>query len=493
MYLIHAKKGEERVASQAGQLAETVVLRRTAKPLATSLVLLATDLAALAAAWALAIWGRTVLGADHLQTAYYVGLWPLLALFPIVYVVVKLYPAAGISEPDRLRRMSYSTSSVYLALAVFAFLSKSGETYSRGIFLMAWALSLVSVPFARAAVQAIFEKRRWWGCSVIILGAGETGKAVTRALKAHPGLGFKPVAFLDDDPVKQGRRIDGLPVPGGLARAEEFASAGIRHVILAMPGISRKRLLELMEAHGWPFPHVIVIPDLFGLSSLWVSARDLGGVLGLEIHEQLLLRGPRIVKRAMDLAMILIAGPLLLLTIAVIVAAIKLDSPGQAFYGHRRIGSGGREFVAWKFRSMRPDADQVLAEYLEQHPELRAEWERDHKLRNDPRVTRIGRFLRQSSLDELPQLWNVLKGEMSLVGPRPIVAAEIARYGSAFALYTKVKPGITGLWQVSGRNDTTYSERVAFDAYYARNWSIWLDLYLLVRTIKVVLTGKGAY
>jgi lipopolysaccharide/colanic/teichoic acid biosynthesis glycosyltransferase len=138
-------------------------------------------------------------------------------------------------------------------------------------------------------------------------------------------------------------------------------------------------------------------------------------------------------------------------------------------------------------------ADQVLNDYLAANPEMRAEWERDHKLRKDPRITRIGRFLRKTSLDELPQLINVLRGEMSLVGPRPIVDSEIEKYGKSFALYTQVIPGLTGLWQVSGRNETTYQERVELDNYYVRNWSPWLDIYLLARTVKVVVTGYGAY
>ena len=139
------------------------------------------------------------------------------------------------------------------------------------------------------------------------------------------------------------------------------------------------------------------------------------------------------------------------------------------------------------------DADRVLQSYLASNPVYRAEWEQDHKLRNDPRITRVGRFIRKTSLDELPQLWNVVRGEMSLVGPRPIVEAEISKYSDRFVLYAKVTPGITGMWQVSGRNDTTYGERVELDAFYARNWSPWLDLYILACTIKVVLLGSGAY
>jgi lipopolysaccharide/colanic/teichoic acid biosynthesis glycosyltransferase len=139
------------------------------------------------------------------------------------------------------------------------------------------------------------------------------------------------------------------------------------------------------------------------------------------------------------------------------------------------------------------DAEAALKSYLDQHPELRDEWNKDHKLKDDPRITRVGKFLRRTSLDELPQLWNILRGEMSLVGPRPIVSAEVSRCGEHFDMYSKVRPGLTGLWQVSGRNDTSYEQRVNLDCYYVRNWSVWLDLYILAKTIRVVLLGKGAY
>lgn len=239
--------------------------------------------------------------------------------------------------------------------------------------------------------------------------------------------------------------------------------------------------------------HVVLIPDLFGFSSLWVTTKDLGGILGLEVRQRLLFFGPRLMKRIIDICFSLIGGLLLLPLFALISVLIKLDSPGPVLYGNWRIGQGGRWFKVWKFRSMVMDADRILKEYLEKHPELREEWERDQKLRDDPRVTRIGRILRKTSLDELPQLLNVLRGEMSLVGPRPILEDEVKKYGANFALYIKVKPGITRLWQVSGRNDTTYQERVHLVTYYIRNWSLWLDLYILARTVWVVLTRKGAY
>ena len=197
-------------------------------------------------------------------------------------------------------------------------------------------------------------------------------------------------------------------------------------------------------------------------------------------------------KRAFDvvvtLGLILLFGPLL----ALVALAVRCDG-GDALFGHRRIGVGGRTFRCWKFRSMVPDAEAVLAHTLASDPAARAEWDRDFKLRRDPRVTPLGNFLRKSSLDELPQLFNVLRGEMSLVGPRPIVAAEIERYGAAIEEYRACKPGITGLWQVSGRNDTDYAERVELDRQYARSWSLTGDLLILVRTLGVVARRSGAY
>lgn len=197
-------------------------------------------------------------------------------------------------------------------------------------------------------------------------------------------------------------------------------------------------------------------------------------------------------KRTLDLGLTLLLGVMSLPLVLLIVLLIKLTSSGPVFYGQRRCGRGGVPFTAWKFRSMTSDAPQVLERCLATNPELYEEWRRTHKLRDDPRVTRLGRFLRRSSLDELPQFWNILRGEMSLVGPRPIVAEEIARYGDDFALYKKVTPGLTGLWQVSGRNNLSYEERVELDLYYVRNWSVRLDLHVLARTPAVVLRQDGA-
>jgi Undecaprenyl-phosphate galactose phosphotransferase WbaP len=199
------------------------------------------------------------------------------------------------------------------------------------------------------------------------------------------------------------------------------------------------------------------------------------------------------ITRLLDISLILLAAPYIILAFLVLVILIKVDSPGPVFYRQTRIGRFGRKFPVFKFRTMAQNADEVLRDYLDKYPELKAEWLATHKLKHDPRVTRLGAVLRKLSLDELPQLWNIIIGDMSLVGPRPIVEAEVEKYGRCFELYIQVRPGLTGLWQVSGRNNTTYARRVELDEYYVRNQSLKLYLQILVKTVSVVITRDGAY
>ena len=201
----------------------------------------------------------------------------------------------------------------------------------------------------------------------------------------------------------------------------------------------------------------------------------------------------RVIKRSLDIGLVVLASPVLLLLFLAVAAAVRFSSPGPILFSHRRIRKHGAFFSMWKFRTMCVDSAQVLEDYLASDPAARAEWRQTHKLRHDPRVTRVGIFLRRYSLDELPQFWNVLQGTMSLVGPRPIVAAEVEKYGEYFSEYCKVKPGLTGLWQVSGRSEVTYEERVQLDCRYVRNWSLSSDITILARTLSSVVNQDGAY
>jgi Undecaprenyl-phosphate galactose phosphotransferase WbaP len=201
----------------------------------------------------------------------------------------------------------------------------------------------------------------------------------------------------------------------------------------------------------------------------------------------------RMIKRCLDIFLVLAISPVAVPLGAAVALLVALDSPGPVFFSHRRIRRGGAFFSMWKFRTMCVNSTEVLENYLAKNPEAREEWSHTHKLRDDPRVTAVGEFLRRSSLDELPQIWNVLRGDMSLVGPRPIVAAEVERYGEYFDHYCRVKPGVTGLWQVSGRNKVSYNERVKLDATYVDNWSLLHDMGILLRTGPSVANQDGAF
>ena len=462
------------------------------RPWLTLATLISTDFLCLSIAGATSVLTRLLFDGQFSLSLYW-RLWPLIGIFIIAYAMANLYPGIAMSPVEELRRLILTTTLLYLLLGSAIFLFREVAIYSRAAFLMAWLLSMLLVVIGRYGVRSLCARQTWWGYPVVVMGAGQTGEMVIRTLQHQPSLGLKPIAVLDDDPKKHGTLL-GVPVVGDLSMGSRLArDFRIPYAIVAMPGVAPRRLSQVLERYGRTFPHLMIIPDLFGMASLWVAAKDLGGVLGLEVRQQLFLPGPRLLKAILDKGLVLLIGLIALPLIALISLLIAFDSPGPILYRQTRIGKDGKLFKAWKFRSMVIDADMALSQYLETHLELQASWKKDHKLKQDPRITRVGKLLRQTSLDELPQLWNVLCGEMSMVGPRPIVADEVWRYGDKFDLYLQVLPGLTGLWQVSGRNNVTYDERVNFDAYYVRNWSVWLDIYILIRTIKVVLAGDGAY
>jgi len=280
---------------------------------------------------------------------------------------------------------------------------------------------------------------------------------------------------------------------GGLALAPLLASRlNIHYAIVDVPGLQSKKLLQVIEAAGGAFSHMLLIPDLVGFGATGAPSKSIAGVMGIEIRQQLLLPGPRFAKRALDFTLTVVGGLMILPIILTLALLIKLDSKGAIFYRQERLGRDGTRFKALKFRSMHGDGEARLAAVLASNPKMAKEYEEFHKLTNDPRVTRIGRVLRKYSLDELPQLWNVLWGEMSLVGPRPYLEREIPDMQRQEGIVLRSMPGMTGLWQVGDRNSTGFAERVKTDVHYVRNWSPWLDIYILGKTIGVVLAGTGS-
>jgi undecaprenyl-phosphate galactose phosphotransferase len=400
-------------------------------------------------------------------------------------------------ETKRLVRAA--TLAFFLMLGIVYLDKLSGEV-SRTVLVLGYLASLILLPLGRLAGKTALVKTGLWDKPILILGAGKTGELVAGALLREKLMGYRIAGFLDDDPAKRARgvQVNGIsfPVIGSFRDSNRvIAQNGIRHLIIAAPGMQAHKLVTLVNSLQRQAASVMVIPDLFGMPVMSAEADYFFDeqVLSFRIRNNLASVWNMLAKRAFDLVVggfVLIA---VLPLLAAIALAVKLDSPGPVIFAHRRIGRGRKEFECYKFRTMVVKAHQVLDELLRNNSALREEWEQDFKLKNDPRVTRVGRFLRRTSLDELPQIFNVLKGEMSLVGPRPIVQKEIPRFGLFTKDYFIVRPGITGLWQVSGRNDMDYPERVQLESWYVRNWSLWLDITLLIRTVGVVLARRGAY
>lgn len=287
--------------------------------------------------------------------------------------------------------------------------------------------------------------------------------------------------------------VEGVPIVGDLSLAPILAQRlKIPYAVLAMPGVDSPKLLQIVERVGGKFSHLLVIPDLFGFATLGVPAKNLGGILGVEVRQQLLLPGPRLAKRVMDVALTSIGIFFVLPFLLLIGLLIKLDSAGPIFYTQKRLGRDGEFFKAYKFRTMHGDGEERLKAILDADPALKAEYEIYHKLKKDPRVTRIGRVLRKFSLDEFPQLLNVVNGDMSLVGPRPYIEREVAEMGGQEKIILRAPPGMTGMWQVSDRNSTSFAQRCQIDVYYVRNWSPWLDIHILAKTFGVVIKGTGS-
>jgi Undecaprenyl-phosphate galactose phosphotransferase WbaP len=407
-----------------------------------------------------------------------------------------LYPAIGLTAVQHIRRSFRSITLVYLLLTAAMFMSKSILEDSRGAFLFAWLFSLALAPSGRWLSNRLFRSCSWWGVPVMVIGAGSTGRAVIRNLKANQILSYRPVACLDDDPGKQHHQCEGIPIAGALIDAEFLAKAyGAQYAVLAIPELPRERLILYLRSWSRIFRNILIVPNLSGVASLWTEPRDLGGVLALELRHNLLNPVNQRIKRLTDIvisALGLIASAPLLGVCALWISRV---SSGNPFYRQEREGKEGRLLQVLKLRTMHPRAETMLEHHLTAHPAAREEWDRYCKLKRDPRVLPgIGSFLRRTSLDELPQLWNVLKGEMSLVGPRPFPAYHNRRFDPDFRkLRIQVTPGLTGLWQVSARSDGDLEVQAALDGYYVRNWSLWLDLYILVRTVRAVLSQRGSY
>ena len=453
-----------------------------------SVALALSDLISVAAAWWVAIAIRTVFGGFSPQA--YISLTPVASIFIAAYALRSLYPATGLGPTEELRRLSKASSLVFLALGILFFLERPSPEYSRFVFGLSWMLCLASVPLGRAGMRAIVSSRSWWGERTAVINVGKPSLDLTAHLSNNPSVGFRPELRFDLELSELAANAD--PTSNGLAQVILASREHNVHDALVVSDAALSDLGLALEACRDVFERVILVDTRPGMRMAWAASADLAGVSGLEIRHNLLNPAAQAIKRGIDLFGAVCGILLLLPAYAVIALAIKLDSPGPVLYRQQRVGKRGKHYNMLKLRTMRQDADQLLPAHLRENAALREEWLTYQKLRDDPRVTHVGRWLRKLSLDEFPQLWNVLRGEMSLVGPRPYFPEQQEAYGKGYESYIRVLPGITGMWQVSGRSNSTFESRVKLDEYYVRNWSLFLDIYLMARTVMAVSKRDGA-
>lgn len=445
------------------------------------LALMLADSACLFATWAVLVCGYKLLGFGDYNAHVYFRLWPVLPIFIGINMICRLYhgnwmyPAMPLSPVEEFRRLFASSVFTHLLLMSVLGFTRHNADYSRFIIGAGGMLVGFFAQSFRNVVRHLLFKLHICQIPVALAGSGETAKRVEAILGDSTYIGFDIVLKFDEkslrDIVPRSQKLD---VKILLAcQDERFFRA------------------QLRDFSGW-FNYIEYLPRMEVFPVLGSHAVSLDSFGGLEMMNQGRMKALRWEKRILDCALAIIGLTFALPFFAIVPILVKLTSKGPVFYRQERLGKLGRPFRIWKFRTMYADADRRLEALLDSDPALKAEFTENFKLRNDPRVTPLGKFLRKTSLDEIPQLLNVFAGEMSFIGPRPIVAAEVKYYGADYETISRVRPGVTGLWQCSGRSDTDYPRRVVLDVYYVLNWSPWMDIWICIRTAFRVLAMKGA-
>ena len=429
----------------------------------------------------------------HVPDAYLYFWIPLvfIAFLAISQTYTKMQPIL-----ETVRQIFYAVLYALITCILALYFMQASLLASRLYVVLFGVLVLFNIYVGRYVLLKLLKVTGALTKPVILIGAGKTAEQVLQSFERDLGYRYKVIGILDDHPISQILPQRFL-LMGTLDNAAKIVrDSGVKTVIVTVPGMEKEKLQALLE-HIQPYVRdIIFVPDLIGVPLYNVEAQTLFNeqIMMLSLRNNLARRRNQAFKRLFD---IVVGGflcvpvfPILL----IIAICIKLDSKGNVFFNAERIGKNGEIFICYKFRSMYLDAQKILEEYLEAYPTAQEEWNTFAKLRDyDPRVTKVGRWIRKYSLDELPQIFNVIKGDMSLVGPRPYLPRERADIGEYLSTITLTVPGVTGFWQTSGRNDVSFAGRVAMDTWYVRNWSVWLDLMYLFKTAKIVFTGKGAY
>lgn len=460
-----------------------------------SLIFALGDYAALVVTGMLSVFLRNCI---MTYSVFHVSLLYLFLWLPMVFMFFIFYSGLygrRILIYRMVERLFFACLEGTVLAIILMFFAHVASEVSRLFVLFYFIFAFAFMALIRVILNKAMKKVKAFQIPVLIVGAGQTAELVVRQILHDSGMRYQVVGFLEDrHPVDT--MLYGFPVLGGFGNMEEvIQETGVHTVLIAAPGLPQDDLSSLIYRAQSLVKQVDVIPNLVAVPMSNVTAESFfdAKIMVLHIRNNLASPWNQMLKRLFDIVATICGGLLISPILLAIAFWVYHDSPGPVIFKHRRVGRNGKEFNCYKFRSMCVNSKEVLEHLLATDPEAKAEWDKEFKLKNDPRITKSGAFLRKTSLDELPQLWNVLKGEMSLVGPRPIVKREIPRYGVYFKEYSMVRPGITGIWQTSGRNDVDYPERVQMDNWYVHNWNLWLDLVLLWRTGRAVLNCAGAY
>ena len=380
---------------------------------------------------------------------------------------------------DMMKTIFQTVFYSWITSIILIYFLKASDQASRLFILLFGILVLMNISIIRYVVMKIMKLKHIFYEPVIVIGAGLTAERTIRFWESDLGYRYDVIGFIDDHPVSE-TLPERFKILGGFSKAAKIIKRyKTQTVIIAAPGISKQKLQELINIIQPYVKNLSFIPDLIGTTMAGVDAS--------------ILFSEKIFKRTFDLVCTIIGSILISPFLIILAIRVAIANRGHVIFTHWRVGKNGKPFPCYKFQTMVPMSNDELQRYLDNNPEAKREWQETFKLTNDPRVTKLGAWLRRTSLDELPQIWNVIRGDMSLVGPRPIVEEEVPKYGKFIREYYMVLPGITGMWQVSGRSDTTYEERVAMDTWYVRNWSVWIDMMYLFKTVKAVWNEKGAY
>jgi len=476
------------------------------KSLTVVLSLVLIDLLAFGLSFLLAFYARMLYAvmapeiiSHHLTMVSFGKFW----WAPLIFILFLSYESLYTQRLpfwDETRKLSKAVTVAFILLLSIITLSKASGSVSRLMVIFLWIFGLFLFPLSRLYGKKILYRLGLWRENIIIIGAGKAGRVVAKALIRDSHMGFNLIGFLDDSPEKIATttKIEGrkYKIFGKVRHFSRFVNfLNISSVVIAIPSLPPDRLTKLTNTIQKHAKQILLIPDLKGLSLLNSELCHLFAqqMFLLKINNNLKSPFNRCIKRGSDIILSLLLLPVVTPIIGFIWLLIKLDSRGPAFFVQERLGKNGT-FKCLKYRTMHMNSDELLQKHLESSPKVAEEWQRYKKLRShDPRVTRVGKFLRKTSLDELPQLFNVLKGEMSLVGPRPYLPHEKKDLRESIDTILLINPGISGLWQVSGRNELTFEDRIKLDTWYILNWSLWFDIVMLFKTLGVVLKRQGAY